>query len=134
MAKNDFLGRGWSFPVNVDPVTGRMRTVAFDEDIAQSIKLILMTQRGQRVMRPNFGSHLQTYAFRELNTTTMTLVEEDVRDALIMYEQRITEVEVRASVASAEQGELSISIAYVVRATNSPYNLVFPYFLYEGTV
>lgn len=133
MAKSDFLGRGWSFPVGVDPVTGRMRTVAYEEDIAQSIKLILLTQKGQRVMRPDFGSQLETFAFRELNSTTLTLVEEDVREALIRYEQRITEIEVIAEPEDAEAGILSLQISYVVRATNSPYNLVFPYYLNEGT-
>lgn len=132
MPKSDFLGKGWSFPVSVDPVTGRVRTVAYDEDIAQSIRLILTTQKGQRVMRPDFGSRVRDFAFRELNATTLTLVEEDVRSALIQYEQRITQIAVKASPMDAEQGILNIEVSYVVRVTNSPFNLVFPYYLHEG--
>lgn len=132
MNNNDFLGRGWSFPVTVDAVTGRIRTVSFEEDIQQAIKLILLTQQGERVMRPEFGSQLQTYAFRELNATTLSQVEEEIRDALVLYEQRITEIEVRAIPAEALSGRLDIHISYVVRVTNSPFNLVYPYFLNEG--
>lgn len=132
MQNNDFLGRGWAFPVTVDSVTGRMRTAAYDEDIAQSIRLILATQKGERVMRPDFGSELQSFTFGQMDASTLTLLQEDVRSALVLYEQRITDIEVKAEPSPDEEGVLLINIAYVVRVTNSPYNLVYPYYLSEG--
>ncbi len=128
----DFLGRGWSFPVAVDAVTGRIRTVEYEEDIAQAVRLILLTQKGERVMRPDFGCDAGCYAFHELSATTLTLIEEDVREALIMNEQRITDIQVQAEAEDIFSGKLLMHISYTVRVTNSPYNLVYPYYLNEG--
>ncbi|MDR2908437.1 MAG: GPW/gp25 family protein, partial [Oscillospiraceae bacterium] len=59
----EFLGRGWSFPPRVDPATGRFAVCSGEEDIRQSIWIILMTRLGERQMLPNFGSSLHNYVF-----------------------------------------------------------------------
>lgn len=53
MAK-DFLGVGWKYPVNPD-ATGKIAMSKHEEDIRESILIILGTSRGERVMRPDFG-------------------------------------------------------------------------------
>lgn len=127
---NDFLGRGFAFPVGVDPVTGQMRTAEFEEDIRQAIYLIIMTRKGERVMRPDFGCSIHDYAFDTMDYETLSRIEETVQDALILWEPRIRDIEVRAY--RAEAGKLNIEIGYVVRSTNNPYNLVYPFYMNEG--
>ena len=124
-----FLGTGWKFPVRVDETTGRIRTSQYEEDIQEAIRIILMTRKGERVMQPDFGCGLQAYLFDGMDYDTATQMRLEIQRALTNWEPRITDVEVRVE---TENGQLMIHVAYVVRATNNPYNLVYPYFLTEG--
>jgi phage baseplate assembly protein W len=127
-----FLGKGWSFPVQVDPSTGDIAIVSYEDDIRQAILLILNTALGERVMRPDFGAGLETFVFEPVSTTTMALVQYRVQQGLITWEPRIDVNEVRVTTDPTTRNLLNISIRYMVRATNSFYNLVYPFFLQEG--
>jgi len=126
-----FLGKGWAFPVRPDK-TGDVAMAAYEEDIRQAIHLILGTARGERVMRPDFGAGLQALVFEPVNTTTMALVRHRVEEALITWEPRIDLQEVRVTTDGATRDRLLVEIAYRVRATNTFYNLVYPFYLMEG--
>jgi len=125
-----FLGTGWAFPVQLDD-TGEVALVAYEEDVRQAITIILGTAQGERVMRPDFGAGLQTMVFEPLNTTTMALVQHRVEEALITWEPRIDTIAVQVA-ADPDQGRLMIDVSYRVRATNTFYNLVYPFYLLEG--
>lgn len=127
-----FLGRGFKFPVQVDPATGRMMTSAYEEDISEAIYIILMTRKGERVRNPEFGCGIHAFAFGTTDFTTLKEMERSVEEALILWEPRIRDVDVTVSLDQQEEGKLVIEIAYVVRTTNNPYNLVFPFYLNEG--
>lgn len=127
---NAFLGTGWSFPI--EPAAGgEMALAAFEEDIRQAIEIILGTAQGERVMRPDFGAGLQTLVFEPLSMTTIALVRHRVEEALITWEPRIDNVTVEVT-ADLPQGRLVIDVRYRVRATNTFYNLVYPFYLLEG--
>jgi phage baseplate assembly protein W len=125
-----FLGVGWKFPIKVDETTGRIRTSQYEEDIQEAIRIIIMTGKGERMMRPDFGCGLQRYLFAGMDYDTITQMRLEVQEALMHWEPRITDVEVNVE---ENGGRLMIHVAYVVRATNNPFNLVYPYFLSEGT-
>ena len=131
MQQGEFLGRGFSFPVSADPVTGRIKTVEYEEDIRQAIYLILMTRKGERVMRPEFGCGIHDFAFESMDFGTVSRMEESVREALILWEPRIRDIEVNIT-SGEKEGMMEIHIRYVVRSTNNPYNLVYPFYLNEG--
>ena len=130
MSSSEFLGKGFAFPLGVDPVTGRMKMAEYEEDIRQAIYIILMTRKGERVMRPEFGCDIHNFSFSGADYESLAGIEESVREALILWEPRITDVEVHAY--AAEAGKLNIEIGYVVRSTNNPYNLVYPFYINEG--
>jgi hypothetical protein len=127
-----FLGKGWSFPVRLDPNTGDIAIVSYEEDIRQAILLILHTALGERVMRPDFGAGLETLVFEPVNTTTMALVQHRVEKALITWEPRINVNNVQVTTDPTTRNLLNVVIGYTVRATNTFYNLVYPFFLQEG--
>lgn len=127
---SDFLGRGWSFPVDTDS-HGAVRLATGETDIEQAIRLILETAPGERVMRPDFGCGIHEYAFATVNTTTLTLLEEEVEDALVRWEPRIEVLEVEAELADRTTGRLEVEVGYRVRQTNDERNLVYPFYL-EG--
>lgn len=128
----NFLGCGLSFPLRADETTGRIRMSSQEDDIREAIRMILFTGKGERVMRPEFGCQIRKYAFSSMGMIDRTGMEEEVRQALIRWEPRITDAQVEVDDKSMGNGAVEIHIRYVVRATNNPYNLVFPYYLNEG--
>jgi uncharacterized protein len=127
-----FLGVGWAFPPCVQ-ADGKVATVAFEEDIRQAIHIILGTNPGERVMRPDFGAGLNAFVFEPLNETTQQSVKTRVEEALVDWEPRIDVEEVRVVIDSAERNKLLITVSYRVRASNALHNLVYPFYLQEGT-
>lgn len=126
-----FLGTGWKFPITVDGITGRMEESSYEENIQQSIYLIIMTKPGERVMRPDFGCEIHNFMFENIDYTTLSRMKQAVEEALIRWEPRITDTEVTVVDAVREQNAVELQIAYRVRTTNNPYNLVFPFYLEE---
>jgi phage baseplate assembly protein W len=129
----DFLGRGWSFPVTVDP-TGRIAMTGSDESIRQSIRSILSTAPGERVMRPDFGCAVADLVFAVNDEATAAEVSAAVREALAIWEPRIDVLDVVATPGAATAGAdapevLLVAVDYEVRATNSRFNLVHPFYL-----
>lgn|SRR5947209_6409447 len=125
-----FLGRGWAFPVQ--PAADDVAMVAYDEDVRQAILLILQTDRGERVMRPDFGAGLDAFVFEPMSRTTLALIRHRVEEALVTWEPRIDLRDVRVTTDAPATGRVSIQIDYVVRKTNSFYNLVYPFYIQEG--
>jgi len=126
----DFLGSGWSFPIRIDR-QGEIALVSREEDIRQAILVILGTSPGERVMRPDFGAGLKALVFEPINTATKALVKHRVEEALLLWEPRIDSVEI-AIADERSLGRLLIDIRYRVRATNTFFNLVYPFYLLEG--
>src|SRR5215207_7836908 len=123
----DFVGRGWAFPLGLD-LRGRVALTNGFESIERAIRLILQTARGERVMRPQFGSDLHKLVFAENNATTAGLADYYVRTALARWEPRIDVEQVSVKWASADHGAMMIDISYTVKATNDRRNLVFPFY------
>lgn len=127
MAK-DFLGRGWKFPVEVD-ATGCIALSEYEDDIREAIRIVLMTGRGERVMRPDFGAGLHEYVFASMSATTTGRIQAAVQNALVKWESRVKVISVRVEPDESETGKLLIDVDYQVRATNTRFNLVFPFYL-----
>jgi uncharacterized protein len=126
-----FLGVGWSFPVSASG--GDAATAAYEEDVRESILIILQTNPGERVMRPTFGAGLRDFVFEPVTTTTMALLQTRVQDSLIDWEPRIDVQSVVVTAPPDQLNTLNIDVAYLVRATNTAANLVYPFFLQEGS-
>jgi Bacteriophage baseplate protein W len=127
-----FLGVGWAFPPCVAP-DGGTRIAMYEEDIQQSIRIILGTDQGERVMRPDFGAGLRSFVFGPINHTTLQRVKARVQDALTKWEPRIDVLQVKVTLDAKVRSKLLIDVSYRVRATNTLQNLVYPFYLKEGT-
>jgi hypothetical protein len=129
--KKAFLGVGLSFPPAADS-RGAVATIAYEDDIRQSIQIILGTNPGERVMRPDFGAGLRDFVFEPADLATAHRVQTRVQEALIDWEPRIDVMQVDVTVDPVTKRTLLISIAYRIRASNSLTNLVYPFYLEEG--
>lgn len=130
--RKDFLGRGWSMPVELDPRTGLVATVAYEADIRQSILIILETAPGERVMRPNFGCGIHELVFAAVDSTVLQRIKSLVEEALRRCEARIEVLGVTVDEDASTEGVLNIELEYRVRKTNQVGNLVFPFYFREG--
>lgn len=128
----EFLGTGWKFPIEVDEITGRVKMSSQDENIKESIAIIMRTRKGERMMNPDFGCSIHEYVYETMDDSSLARMENDILEALIIWEPRITDVEVRVERNEQNEGQLDILVKYVVRATNNLFNMVYPYYLNEG--
>lgn len=132
-----FIGRGWAFPpafVKSGPAGAERGEVAMTggiEDIRQSLGIILGTALGERLMRPDFGSSLEDQVFNAMNASMLSYVENLVKTAILYHEPRIDAGQI-AVTPDQPAGRLDIKISYVVRGSNSRFNVVYPFYLNEG--
>jgi phage baseplate assembly protein W len=123
---SDFIGSGWGFPAAISRA-GSVRLVSGTEELDASIRMILSTVPGERVMRPDFGCAIWSLVFAPLTASTLGLIEQSVREALQRWEPRI-ELEQVDAVPDNDTGAVHIELAYRIRATNDRRNLVFPFY------
>jgi hypothetical protein len=128
MDKN-FLGSGMKFPVQINPGTGRFAVSESNQSVKESVYLILMTNRGERWLVPEFGSRLLDYTFMDTSVTMLSIMASDIRSILTEQEPRVSDVEVVIDRAEQRPDCLIVDISYLVIDTNIPENLVFPFYL-----
>lgn len=129
--KNDFLGSGWKFPPRLD-ARGRIELVHEEQDVEEAIRLILFTNRGERPMRPEFGSDLFKLQFAPNDAATAGLARRYAQEALTRWEPRIDSIQVEAGPDPKNSARLLLTVRYRIRATNAERNLVFPYYVIPG--
>ncbi len=127
-----FLGKGWGFPPTFENNGASVKMVSDSDDIQESVKILLSTELGERLMHTDFGCDLGGYLFEEIDQNLITGIRGIVTDALLYYETRIDVESVEVTEDEAVSGLLLIEIRYKVRTTNSRYNMVYPYYITEA--
>lgn len=130
---NDFLGVGWSFPPSFNMLTKAVETTEKETDIEKSLEILLTTTIGERVMQPKYGCNMNTLLFEPLNTTVKTIMIDKIKTAILFFEPRIDAKTIKLNTSNELEGEVLVEVDYIVRATNSRFNFVFPYYINEGT-
>ncbi|MDD1606911.1 MAG: GPW/gp25 family protein [Methylococcaceae bacterium] len=135
MATNadSFLGKGWNFPPSFLQNGKDILMVAEEQDIQQSLQILLSTSQGERVMLENFGCDLNRFLFEEISQSLVNGLNSLIRDSILYYEPRIDVARISVDESKESLGVLEISIEYTVRSTNSRFNMVFPFYLNEAT-
>ena len=128
MSRADFLGRGWRFPILPD-AAGALSYSEGAEHVEHSLKLILMTVLGERVMRPGFGCEAPDLVFAPGSVQYLRLLETSVRKAVRDFEPRVELEFVSAELAPGEENQVTVHIGYKIRGANTRTNLVFPFYL-----
>jgi len=133
MDSKSFLGKGLSFPLSVDPKTGKIAMVSHEEDIKQAVGIIIKTYVGERVMRPDFGSRALDYVFESDSQDFSLSVVNEITSALVAWERRIEDINVSTDMKEGgDRSRAVVTVSYKVRSTNNYFNLVYPFYLQEG--
>jgi phage baseplate assembly protein W len=130
LAQSDgsFVGRGFSWPLEVDH-TGSIKLTDGAEDLDRSIRMVLLTAPGERLMRPDFGCRIWDLLFEPVTQNLLGLIAEAVRDSLARWEPRIVVDDVQPTVDPDDHALIRITISYRVRVTNDRRNLVYPFYV-----
>jgi phage baseplate assembly protein W len=128
-----FLGRGWAFPPSFAGSGAEVAMSSGSRDIAESVRILLSTLPGERVMRPGFGAGLELSLFAEVDQRLLNAIAARVSDAVLTDEPRIRLDDADATGVAGEPGVVRVSLTYTVLATNSRYNLVYPFSLVEAS-
>ena len=124
----DFVGRGISFPMRVDQ-SGALGLTSGGADIDGSLRMVLTTAPGERLMRPQFGCRIWDLLFEPINANTIGLMAESVRDAVSQWEPRVDLEDVVIEPDARDYSRVMILLKYRVRATNDRRNLVYPFYV-----
>jgi hypothetical protein len=130
-----FLGRGWSFPPEFNHSYAGVTMLEQEADIVSSLDVLLTTAQGERVMLPEYGCNMDELVFESLDTRMKTLMADKIESAILYHEPRVEleSVKLDDSLELEWDGVVFIEIIYRVKATNSRFNFVFPYYKLEGT-
>ncbi|MDQ6969600.1 MAG: GPW/gp25 family protein [Mariprofundus sp.] len=127
-----FLGTGWGFPPSFSKATRSVALISDEQDINSSLEILLSTSLGERVMQPSYGCDLKQLLFEPLNTSLKTYIKDLIKTAILYFEARI-KLDNIILLDKQLEGLLEIKLEYTVRATNSRYNYVYPFYINEGT-
>ncbi|MEI8113465.1 MAG: GPW/gp25 family protein [Bacteroidia bacterium] len=131
--KDSFLGKGWAFPPAFNNVLGTVEMVEDEEDIRQSVRIILGTIPGERIMFPSFGCGIRMFVFESNDPTHLSMLKDTIYDALLYNEPRIKLDRIDIVDDTQMNGLLHIHILYTIIITNTRNNMVIPFYLSEGT-
>lgn len=123
-----FIGRGFSWPMGVDH-TGSIALTNGPDELDRSIRLVLLTAPGERVMRPKFGCRIWDLLFEPITPNLLGLISEAVREAVGQWEPRVDVEQVTPIIDGNDDALVRIHIVYKVRTTNDRRNLVFPFYV-----
>jgi len=128
-----FLGTGWGFPPAFSNKSAQVGLLSDEDDIQSSLEILLSTRQGERVMRQDYGCNLDEMVFEPLTTTFKTYIKDLISTAILYYEARIEVNKIELDDTGELEGRIMILIDYTVRATNSRFNFVFPFYKTETT-
>lgn len=131
--ENEFLGQGWAFPPEFESKGGEVKMVSGEEDIKQSLQILLSTSLKERIMHSGYGCDLSRFLFEEADEALVNGLSNKVSRAILMNEPRIEVNEILVEGSDLDNGLILISVNYTVRTTNNRFNLVYPFYLNEGS-
>jgi uncharacterized protein len=135
--KNDiettFLGQGWSFPPVFIQNAAEVKMISNEADIHNSLLVLMSTRIGERIMQPSYGCNLDSLLFEPLTTTLATEMKDVITMAILNFESRIRPIDIIFNLIDTN-GIIEIEIQYLVKATNSRYNLVYPFYINEANI
>jgi hypothetical protein len=113
---------GIAFPFGKNS-TAFPAAVSDEELIKQSLIQIIMTSKGERIMRPDFGSNAQSFVFANNTDLLSHLIEIDVRTSIFKFEPRVA---VKSVVSTRKDNIISIDITYIIRSTGAESSVSVP--------
>ena len=124
-----FLGTGWAFPPGFDTRSRAATLVAGAQDVRESLRILMLTHPGERVMHPTYGCGLRRLVFEQVTSSLLTEIRSMIERAVMLFEPRVELEAVHFDTSALQDGELRIRLDYWLRSSNTRDNLVFPLYM-----
>jgi phage baseplate assembly protein W len=121
-----FVGKGITLPLTL--VNGSVPVSSGFDLLRSSIRLILSWVYGTRFMLNEFGTRLEELLEEGNDDVTLTLLENQIEDAITQWEARVVVVGVSATRDKLKIGHVNILIAYRVKGTNLEDTFIYPFY------
>jgi uncharacterized protein len=131
--EKSFLGTGWGFPPTFTEHNRAVQMVSEEEDIRQSLFILISTAPGERLLNPAYGCDLQKMVFERITQASKGKINDLVRRAILLFEPRVNVTMVDTRIVSLEEGRIQITVEYTIITTNTRHNIVYPFYFREGT-
>lgn len=128
-----FLGTGWSFPPEFETCTKKVKMSSDEDDIRESLRILLSTSPGERVMQPAYGCGLKVLIFENMSESTLTEIKDVIERAVLFFESRIELESIEVNTDEIYNGLIKIQLNYTIRKINTRSNMVYPYYFIEGS-
>ena len=132
-SERPFTGTGWSFPPTFSKTDKKVLLTSDKEDIEKSLEILLGTIKGERIMQPSFGCNLDKMVFESFNLTMKNYLIDLVKTAILYHEARIEPEKISINESFILEGRVLIEIDYIIRSSNSRFNMVYPFYINEAS-
>ncbi|MCO6488180.1 MAG: GPW/gp25 family protein [Phaeodactylibacter sp.] len=129
-----FLGRGWSFPPEFAEGGRDVAMAAGPDDVQQSLEILFGTRLQERILREDYGSGLHDFVFGEINVGILNQLRNTIAEAVLYHEPRVELNSVGVDVDEQTDGLLLITLDYTIPASNTRFNMVYPFYLKEAGI
>ncbi len=123
---------GWSFPIRINEMTGKIETTDFESDIRQSILILLNTLKGERLMHKTYGSDLNKFMFEPISYNLVKNIKDEVTKSIKRWEKRVENVSADVFHSKETETLLIIHIRYTVAKTGEKSELNYVFNLLEA--
>jgi uncharacterized protein len=131
--KSSFLGVGWGFPPRFGGPGRGVEMVSAEEDIRQSLFILMRTAPGERVMQPDYGCPIRAMVFEVMDSSHVADMQDVIARAVRIFEPRVIVEQIAVDTSDWIDGTVRITLVYQIIATNTRHNLVFPLYQFEAT-
>ena len=109
--------KGWSFPLEIDETTGKIKTTTLEDDIKQSILILLHTQKGERLYHSDYGCDLQRFMFEPIQSSLKKNIQKEIENCIKKWEKRVSSVIVNIFESAEQYTTLIVQIQYYIEQT-----------------
>lgn len=132
MNDKDFLGRGWNFPPEFRNDSPGSRMALNEEDIRQSLMILLSTRSGERFNRREYGCGLYEFASEPINETLLNRMKNKIEKSILLFEPRINLTDIQFDRSREKDGVILISLNYVICLTRTNDSLIYPFYIMDN--
>lgn len=112
------MSNGWKFPFNISGKHGRVEASREKENIRESVRIILLTEPGERMLHPEFGTKLRQFLFENIDSRIEEMIKCEVANSLRMWEPRISHLDIVTDNMPDKQGVFKVIVSYGIAGEN----------------
>ncbi|NHB91762.1 GPW/gp25 family protein [Photorhabdus cinerea] len=119
----DIYGRGWAFPPqffideNIPEAQSGVKMAEGAEHVRQSMKILFLTEPGERIMREDYGCGLNDYMFENISDELIARIQTRIEERVLRYEPRAEVTEIQGSQRTDLPNTLHVQVTYALRGS-----------------